>query len=247
MGLLGMILAAVVGAVLVAFFIVKFLPLKLRWLASLLLLVLTIYLGFKIYDGIMRPINFNIDKKEKFAKVIANLKIIRDAEMKYYEANGNYTEDKMGLIQFIDTAQLALTETRTIVVEENKGSKWQPLMVEVEKRITDTIGYEPVIKYFANKDYKNMFKVPGLDGTEFEIQTGSVEKIQGLELPTFEARVPKKPILKGMDASLVKQELERVETDEIKGAYISVGSLQEVTTGGNWPPYYDKNDVRIKD
>ena len=244
MELLGMIIAAILGAVLVAFLIVKFLPLKLRWIPSLLLLALTIYLGVKIYDGIMKPINFNIDKKEIYSEVINNLKIIRDAEMKFYEANGTYTDDKNLLIKFIDTAQLAITETNTIVVEENKGTKWQPLMIEVEKRVIDTIGYSPVINYFKNKDYKNMFKVPGLEGTEFEIRTGFVEKIKGLRLPTFEARVPKAPLLEGKDPSLVKQELERVETDEIKGAYISVGSLEEVTTGGNWPPFYDKNDVK---
>ena len=50
-----------------------------------------------------------------------------------------------------------------------------------------------------------------------------------------------------MDASLVKQELEANTSDEIKGNLISVGSLNEVTTGGNWPPSYDKNDRAKKD
>ena len=34
--------------------------------------------------------------------------------------------------------------------------------------------------------------------------------------------------------------LEAIATDQIKGEYVSVGSLEEVTTGGNWPPSYDK-------
>ena len=241
MGLLGMILAAVLVAVLLAIVIVKFLPLKLRWLVSLLLLILTIFLGYKIYDGVMKPINFNKSKRVKFAKVIDHLKLIRDAEIKHYEVTGTYTKNKTGLIQFIDTAQLALTETKTVVVQENKGTKWAPIMVPVEKRVTDTIGYEPVLTYFDGKDYKNMFKVPGTD-KEFELETGTVEKVQGLEVPTFLAKIDKKSILEGMDNSLVKQELERVETDEIKGEYVSVGSLEEVSTGGNWPPYYDKAD-----
>ena len=88
MGLLGMILAAVLVAVLLAIVIVKFLPLKLRWLVSLLLLILTIFLGYKIYDGVMKPINFNKSKRVKFAKVIDHLKLIRDAEIKHYEVTG---------------------------------------------------------------------------------------------------------------------------------------------------------------
>ncbi|WP_298778909.1 hypothetical protein [uncultured Polaribacter sp.] len=239
MSLLLMILGAVIVAVLVAIAIVKFLPLKLRWIPSILLLILAIFLGIKIYDGIMEPIKFNKEKVGKFAVVINNLKIIRDAEIKHYEVYGNYTSNKDGLIRFIDTAKLALTETKTIVEKENKGGG---VIVDVEKRVTDTIGFEPVLKYFKDLDYKNMFKVPGVEGTEFEIETGTVEKVQGLVVPTFRARTPKAGILKGMNVSLLKQELEAVESDQIKGEYVSVGSLEEVSTGGNWPPKYDKKE-----
>ena len=121
MGLLGMILAAILVAVLIAIVIVRYLPLKLRWIASILLLFLAIFLGFKIYNGIMEPINFNKDKVKRYSKVVSNLKIIRDAEVKYYEANGNYTQDKTLLIKFIDSAKLALTVTKTIVETVNQG------------------------------------------------------------------------------------------------------------------------------
>ena len=244
MNLLLMILGAVLASVLVAFIIVKYLPLKLRWIPSILLLVLAIFLGSKIYNGIMEPIKFSKEKVEKYAPVVQSLKIIRDAELKYFEANGKYTKNKAGLIQFIDTAQLALTETKTIVEKVNKGGG---IIVDEEKRVTDTIGYEPVLKYFKDRDYKNMFKVPGVQGKEFEVEVGEVAKVQGLLVPTFMAQTAKKEILAGMNESLVKIELEAMETDQIKGEYISVGSLDEVTTGGNWPPSYDKKDSAKKE
>lgn len=237
MNLILMILGAVLVAVLIAYVIVKFLPLNLRWIPSILLLALAGFLGYQIYGGIMEPIKFNKEKVVKYAEVVNSLKIIRDAEVKYYEVYGKYTKDKAGLIQFVDTAQLALTETKTIVEQVNKGGG---IIVDEEKRVTDTIGYEPVIKYFKDRDYKNMFKVPGVPNTEFELEIGEVEKVQGLMQPTFRARTPKKGILEGMDESLVRQELEAIETDQIKGEYVSVGSLEEVTTGGNWPPSYDR-------
>lgn len=244
MGLLVMILAAVLAAVLLAVVVVKYLPLKLRWIASLLLLILTVFLGFKIFNGIMEPIKFNEDKIVKYAKVVKSLKIIRDAEVKYYEVTGNYTKDKAGLIKFIDSAKLALTETKTIVEKVNIGGG---IINDVERRVTDTIGYEPVLKYFSDRDYKNMFKIPGAPGKEFDLEIGTFEKVQGLEVPTFEAKASKMEVLKGMNISLVKQELEAVESDQIRGEYISVGSLDEVTTGGNWPPSYDKKDGAKKD
>lgn len=241
MSLLLMIFGAVLVAVLLAFVIVKYLPLNLRWIPSVILLVVAIFLGFKIYQGIMEPIQFGKEKVKKYAPVIENLKIIRDAEVKYYEVNGKYTKDKATLINFIENAQLALTETKTIVEKVNKGGG---VIVDVEKRVTDTIGYEPVMKYFQGKNYKNMFKVPGVEGVEFEIEIGEVEKVQGLVVPTFMVKTPKKGILSGMNESLVKQELEAIETDQIKGEYVSVGSLEEVSTGGNWPPSYDKAGER---
>ena len=121
MGLIGMILAAVLVAVLIAIVIVKYLPLKLRWIASLILLAITVFLVVKIYNGIMQPIHFNKNKVTKYAKVVENLKIIRDAQVKHFEVTGKYTKNKSGLIQFIDTAKLALTETKTIVEKENRG------------------------------------------------------------------------------------------------------------------------------
>ena len=62
----------------------------------------------------------------------------------------------------------------------------------------------------------------------------------------FIAKCKKEEILKGMDDSLVKQELEAAATDQIKGRFVSVGSLEEVSTGGNWPPSYDKKERESK-
>jgi hypothetical protein len=185
----------------------------------------------------MQPINFNKDKVKRYSKVVRNLKIIRDAEVKYYEANGAYTKDKNLLITFIDSSSLALTVTNTIVETINRGGG---ITDEIEVKVIDTIGYEAVLKYFKNRDYKNMFKVPGLNETEFDLEVGTVEKVQGLLVPTFMAKTPKKPLLEGMNESLVKQEIEQLDSDQIKGEFVSVGSLEEVTTAGNWPPSYDK-------
>ncbi len=237
MSLLLMILGAVLASVLIAFIIVKYLPLKLRWIPSVLLVVLAVFLGSQIYNGIMEPIKFASEKVERYTRVVKSLKIVRDAEVKFYEVNGKYTKDKLGLIKFIDNDSIALTETKTIVEQVNKGGG---VVIDVEKRVTDTIGFETVLKYFKNREYKTMFNVPGVKGTEFELEVGEVEKVQGLLVPTFRARTPKSGILAGLNSALVKQELEVIESDQIKGEHVSVGSLEEVTTGGNWPPSYDK-------
>ena len=58
-------------------------------------------------------------------------------------------------------------------------------------------------------------------------------------------KVDKALILAGMDGNLVKQEKEAIGGEEIRGEFIRVGSLTDVSEDGNWPPYYDKGDKKI--
>lgn len=244
MGLILIILAAVVVAFILAYLVVKFVPLKMRWLVSFLLLGASAFLAYKIYDSVMKPINFAKNKKVRYAKVIEKLKIIRDAEVKYNEAYHNFTEDKQKLISFIknDSLPLIKVSNEPKVVELGGG-----ITKTISVRKVDTVGFEPVSKYFKGIDinHKNIFGVPGTE-KEFTLKIGKVEKIKDVLVPVFEARTDKESILAGMDKDLIEIEKQAITTDEIKGADVFVGSLDEVTTGGNWPPYYDKKEALAK-
>ncbi|WP_226913073.1 hypothetical protein [Flavicella marina] len=220
----------------------KFVPLKLQWLVSIVLLSLAGYLGYSIYNSIMGPIRFNIEKKVRYAKVIENLRMIRDAQDAHKTITGKYERSGEKLIKFLDTAQFAITNTHNEVKQVNKGTKWQPIMVEVEEKVTDTTGYESVKEtMFKNRDYTKMLKVPGTN-TEFKITVGYITKVAGLEVPVFIAKVDKAIILEGLDPHLIRQEKEAIGGDEVKGEFLSVGSLEEVNSNGNWPPFYDKKE-----
>lgn len=235
MNLLLLILAAVVVAFLLAVLIVKFIPLKMRWLVSILLLVATGYLGYLIYGGIMEPINFAKEKKVRYAKVIENLKIIRDAEVKYKQVKGVYSNNKTELLRFIENDSLAIVETYS---KDTVVSKGGGITDDISIKKTRVTGYDQIKDFFKDVKYTDMFKVPGTN-KEFTIKTDKIEKVAGLMVPVFIAEVDKQSILEGMNSSLIKLEIDAKENDQIKGANVSVGSLEEVTTGGNWPPSYD--------
>lgn len=240
------VLIIVIGIVVTAFLayaIVNIIPRKLHWIISILLIAIAIFLVYKINYEIAKPIKFNEEKKERYAKVINRLKIIRDAEVAYKKVTGNYTTDGEALINFIDTAKFALTQTRYIPKTISVGGG---ITKEIEERVVDTIGYEEVKNSFIGKDYKNMMKIPGTD-QKFNIEVGEIEKIVGLKAPVFEVKVDKSLILKGMDENLMKQEKEAIGGEEIRGEYIRVGSLTDVSEDGNWPPYYDKGDKKISE
>jgi hypothetical protein len=228
------IIVSILAVAGLAYLIVNKLPAKLKPVLSVVLWVVIVFFAYKIYNSIMEPIKFNNEKKERYAKVINNLKIIRDAEIAYAEVNRRFTANYNDLISFIDTAQFAVTEVKNIVVTEQRGR----ITVDVEKRIVDTVGFEPVINSFKGRDYKNMMNVPGTDA-KFELKTGTVEKVQGVQASVFEAKIDKAVVLEGLNKDLIRQEKEALGGINVPGEYIAVGSLEEVNSNGNWPPFYD--------
>ena len=228
------IIVSVLAVAGLAYLIVNKLPAKLKPLLSIVLWVVIVFFAYKIYNSIMEPIKFNKEKRDRYAKVIDNLKIIRDAEIAYAQVNRKFTDKYDDLISFIDTAKFAVTEVKNIVVTEQRGR----ITVDVEKRVVDTVGFEPVINSFQGRDYKNMMNVPGTDA-KFELKTGTVEKVQGVQASVFEAKVDKAVVLAGLNKDLIRQEKEALGGINVPGEYIAVGSLEEVNSNGNWPPYYD--------
>ncbi len=228
------IIVSILAVAGLAYLIVNKLPAKLKPLLSIVLWVVIVFFAYKIYNSIMEPIKFHKEKRERYAKVIDNLKIIRDAELAYGTVNRRFTDKYDDLITFIDTAKFAVTEVKNIVVTEQRGR----ITVDVEKRVVDTVGFEPVINSFQGRDYKNMMNVPGTDA-KFELKTGTVEKVQGVQASVFEAKVDKAIVLEGMNKDLIRQEKEALGGINVPGEYIAVGSLEEVNSNGNWPPFYD--------
>ena len=234
------IIAAIIVTALIAYAVVNFIPKKLHWLISTVLILIAAFLIYKINFEIQKPMSFNKEKIVRYSKVINQLKIIRDAEVAYKKVNGKYSDKPEELIQFIETGKFALTQTRNVVKTISVGGG---ITKEVEERVVDTIGYEDVIKHFANKDYKNMMNIPGTD-QQFKIELGSIERISGSGVfaPVFEVKVDKALILEGLDTNLIKQEKEAIGGEDIKGEYVKIGSLGEVSEDGNWPPFYDQGE-----
>lgn len=233
------LLAAIVVAAL-AYAIVNFIPKKLHWILSLIFLALIVYLSSLIYGGIMKPIKFDKEKKARYAKVIDHLKMIKDAQIAHRKIVGGYIGNPQDLIRFIDTAKYALTQVRTEEYDFQSGS----LTLKKERRVVDTIGYKPAIEDFKGRNYKNMFKVPGTDA-QFEIKIDTLDK-SGIKSPVFMARVDKAIVLKGMDQKMIDEEKKALGGINVKGEYLQVGSLSDVKVSGNWPPFYDNKDKKLK-
>jgi len=239
------ILLAIVATGALAYLITNKVSKKARPIISIVLWLLVIFFGYKIYKGIMGPIEFNKEKIARYTPVIDNLKTIRDAQVAHKAVTGNFSNNPANLIKFIDTAKFAITETKNVIKTVNKGTDYSPIMIEVEERIVDTIGYKDVKADFAGIDYSKMFNVPGTSA-KFDLKTGYVEKVQGVKSPVFLAQVAKQTVLEGLPIHLIKQEKEAL-APEVTGEFLSVGSLDDVKTNGNWPILYDTGKAENKE
>lgn len=201
--------------------------------------ILIVFFGYKLYNSIYEPIQFNKVKTERYADVIRTLKDIGSAQVAHKSVTGIYAQDFKSLVAFVDTAQYVLVEKRDSSYLEYDRVYRIDMLREVQ--IIDTLGFASVKdSLFGTSDsYKTMAKVPIKDvDTSFSMKADIIDK-NGYQVPVFEVRVAKDIVLHDQNAYLLEQEKATVSVDGVNGPDIILGSLSEVSTNGNWPTIYD--------
>lgn len=212
----------------------------MKTILQIVLWLVCVFLGYLIYKSVTGPIEFAKVKEERYADVISRLKDIRNAQDAYKTVNGKYANDFQSLIAFVDTGRYTITQQRDSSYMEYDKTYGIDLLQEVT--ITDTLGFVAVKdSLFKNSDrYKNLMNVPHAQNNEtFEMKADIIEKT-GYKVPVFEAKIEKKVVLYDQPADLLARENAQISVEEVNGNTIKVGSLNEVSTSGNWPPIYDK-------
>ena len=203
------------------------------WIAS-------IFFAYKIYDSISGPITFNQTKNDRYARVINVMKDIRIAQIAHKDVKGVYANNFDSLIKFIDEGIFTLIEKRDSSFLQYDRTYRIDMLREVV--VVDTLGFVPVKdSLFRNSDrYKEMAYIPieGLQDSVFEIKSEVINK-NGYNVPVFEVKVSKNTLLFDQNEDLVKQENETVSVDGVNGPEIVLGSLNNVSTNGNWPTIFD--------
>lgn len=214
----------------------------MKTIIQIVLWIVCIGLGYLIYQSVTGPIEFKKVKQERFAKVVAKLKDIRSAQEAHKTVKGTYANDFKSLISFVDTGNYTITQQRDSSYMEMDKTYGIELLREV--KIIDTLGFVSVKdSLFKNDDrYKNLMDVPGaLGGEKFEMKSAIIDK-GGYKAPVFEVKVKKNVVLGDQPKDLLERENAQISVEEVNGDVIKVGSLEQVSTSGNWPPIYDKKE-----
>lgn len=213
---------------------------KMKTIFQIVLWIVCVFLGYMIYRSVTGPIEFDKVKKERFAEVIDRLKDIRNAQEAYKSVNGRFANNFNDLVAFVDTGRYTITQQRDSSYMEFDRVYQIDLLKEVT--IIDTLGFVAVKdSLFKNSDrYLQMMNVPyAANNEQFTLKADIVEK-GGYRAPVFEAKVAKSVVLYDQPQDLLTRENAQISVEEVNGAEIKVGSLNEVSTSGNWPPIYDK-------
>ncbi|QAA81040.1 hypothetical protein EI546_04555 [Aequorivita sp. H23M31] len=215
----------------------------MKLVIQIVLWIVIIFLGWKLWTSIMGPVEFNKVKEARYAKVIKNLKDIQASELAHKEITGTFTGNWDSLVHFIETAQYAITQRRDSSYADVAKNKAFGISegYYIDVSLIDTLGFTPVKdSLFGNSDrYKTMMNVP-IEGVnaKFDLKAGKITK-NDATYAVFEAKVPKDVVLHDLNKDLVIQEKQVQSVDGVNGAFIKVGSMDEVDTSGNWPKIYD--------
>lgn len=223
----------------------KFIPSKFKPILTILLWVVIFFLGYQTFMSIYKPIQFNKVKNARYAKVIENLIDIRDSQLAHRQVTGKFASDFNGLVSFIDTAKYTITQRRdTTVLDVELTKRYGGVETLKDSIIIDTLGFVSVKDslFKSSTRYKTMMNVPtAKEGKQFTMKAGFLDE-DGVKIPVFEAFVKKEDILHDQDRDLILQENEVVSVDGVNGDALRVGSMEEVSTNGNWPKTYGDSE-----
>ncbi len=185
---------------------------------------LIIFLAYTLYTNIMKPVKFNKEVDRRSKEVIQNLKDIRAAELTFRSIHSRYTGSFDTLIQFIKEGKIAIVK----VVPD-------PTDTTFTRSIRDTLGFIGVIDSLYKRPGFEPGKIkyiPFSDNKVFSLKAGKIEK-GGVKVNVFEARAPYSAFLYDLDPQLTTNLIaSKKELEKFPG--LKVGSMEEVSTDGNW-------------
>ena len=193
---------------------------------NIVLVLVAIFLAYKVYDSISQPVKFENEKKARELKVVQNLKDIRSTQGLFKENYNRYTASFDTLIEFIRTGELPVVN---IVPDPNDTT--------FTKTINDTVGYIKVLdSLFSTRHNFNVESLRYIPFSEpqqeFEIQAGYIMR-GGMHVPVFEVKAHYNTYLNGLDQQRIRNAAAQRENLE-KYPGMKVGSMNEASTDGNW-------------
>ena len=208
-------------------------------------------LTYALVSSIMEPVHF--EKHREYRKDIAvqRLKDIRELQVAYKNVNGKYTADIDSRITFYKEGKMKVvmqigSQDDSVAVANTKALKARKPRIKPEEMLKlYNEGQSLVFKIenevpvrdtlFNNREH---FVIDSLAFIPFcgdsIIMASTVKKVSGVNVPLFEASMPYKSLLKGLNNQL-RVNLDAQCEDQGKYKGLQVGSISAPNNNaGNW-------------
>jgi len=212
-----------------------------------------VILTILIVNSIMQPVNFNKEKAYRESIAIQRLKDIRTLENFYKAANGKFTANADTLKDFYENGQMAVvlqigskddslsmahTEKVKAANKRITGQELYKLYLAGDKHLVFSIESKIPVRdtLFKNrKDFcvDSLKYIPFSGGMIIEMQE-VVKTVSGVQVPLFEAKIPYRALLKGLNNQLrINLDAEQRNKNRYEG--LQVGSIEAPNNNaGNW-------------
>ena len=213
-------------------------------------------LAYLLYSNIMKPVNFNKEKANRQAVAVQRLKDIRTLQVAYKSVTGKFNSSIDSLKQFYENGKmeivmqigsmddsLAVINTEAIKKANRKlkpeqiTEKLAEAYANGQKVVFSKATEIPVRDTLFNgrEDFcvDSLPYIPFSGGKKVEMEA-IVKTVSGVQVPLFEARMPYKYLLQGMDHQLIVN-LNAEREDQSKYPGLQVGSVtMPNNNAGNW-------------
>ena len=225
-------------------------------IVELLLAVVAVGCVYGIYRSIMKPVNFKKEQARRQEVAVQRLKDIRTLEVAFKGVNSRYTADIDSLINFYNTGKmdivmqvgskddsLAWENTERVkkafkkLSKDELNQKFMELYRQGEKlvfSISTPIAVKDTL-FNGRPDFciDSLRYIP-FSGKQPVEMDAIVKTVSGVQVPLFEARMPWKALLKGMDNQL-RINLDAEAKDQNRYEGLQVGSVTAPNNNaGNW-------------
>jgi len=217
----------------------------------LLLPAAIVGLTYALVTSVMEPVEFNKHKDYRQDIAVQRLKDIRDLQVAFKNVNGHYTADIDSLKAFYNEGKMkvvmqigskddsvAMANTQALKKRNPRIKPEQMLKLYQEGQslvfqIEDEVAVKDTL--FNGRDN---FRVDSLAFIPFcgdsILMESTVKKVSGVNVPLFEAKMPWKKLLKGLNNQL-RINLDAQLEDQGKYKGLMVGSIDAPNNNaGNW-------------
>ena len=208
-------------------------------------------LTYALVSSVMEPVHFEKHKEYRKDIAVQRLKDIRDLQVAYKNVNGKYTADIDSLITFYKEGKMKVvmqigSQDDSVAVANTKALKARKPKIKPEEMLKLYNEGKSLVFKIENEvlvrdtlfNHRENFVVDSLAFIPFSgdsvIMASTVKRVSGVNVPLFEASMPWKSLLRGLNNQL-RINLDSQCEDQGKYKGLQVGSITAPNNNaGNW-------------